>query len=234
MGKGRNSISLAGERLVKGLLRTVGLDLKWYHSHRPELWSDEGDFLELFSQIEGRTVVGRERCFMLYQWAKYASLRDGEMAEVGVYKGGTAKLISKVCAGKELHLFDTFSGMPTVDANVDDHREGDFADTSEEGVREFLGDCKNVHFHAGFFPDTAEPVKDCRFSLVYVDVDIYSSVKACLEFFYHRLTPGGVMVFDDYMSPSCAGVKKALDDFLADKKEEEISTVRSQCIMIKA
>ena len=39
----------------------------------------------------------------------------------------------------------------------------------------------------------------------YVDVDIYASVLSCCEFFFPRLNPGGVMVFDDYGLITCAG-----------------------------
>ena len=34
------------------------------------------------------------------------------MAEVGVYQGVSAKLICEAKGDKELHLFDTFEGLP--------------------------------------------------------------------------------------------------------------------------
>ena len=41
----------------------------------------------------------------------------GDIAEVGVYKGGTAKLICMNKGDKTLHLFDTFEGIPEVFIN---------------------------------------------------------------------------------------------------------------------
>jgi O-methyltransferase len=42
-------------------------------------------------------------------------------------------------------------------------------------------------------------------------------VKECSEFFYERLVDGGVIVYDDYCSPSCPGAKLAVDEFAVGK-----------------
>ena len=48
--------------------------------------------------------------------ASYASNLLGDFAKCGVYKGGTALLLSRVMSaqGKTLHLFDGFKGLPKV------------------------------------------------------------------------------------------------------------------------
>lgn len=58
--------------------------------------------------------------YNLYQFACQTRSVPGAIAELGVYKGGTAKLLSHVLAdtGKTLHLFDTFSGMPKTDLSI--------------------------------------------------------------------------------------------------------------------
>jgi len=65
-------------------------------------------------QISGFTLVDKVRCFMIYQYAQQVTNLPGDVAEVGVYKGGTARLLAKTFerTGKTVHLFDTFSGMP--------------------------------------------------------------------------------------------------------------------------
>lgn len=163
--------------------------------------------------IKKNILVTVDRCFILYQFAKLSTQKDGEIAEVGVYKGGTARMIAKSCPEKTFHLFDTFSGMPESQRDVDFHQQGEFADTSLESVKRFLKDCQNVEFHPGLFPQTINGVKNKTFCYVHVDVDIYPSVKSCLEFFYPRLVPGGIMLFDDYQWKDTPGVKKALDEF---------------------
>ena len=123
--------------------------------------------------------------------------------------------------------------MPDVDPSVDLHKKGDFKNTSLEGVQKIFEGEKNVIFCKGFFPATVDKVHSDKFSFVYIDVDIYKSVLDSLNFFYPKLVTGGFMMFDDYMGKNTPGVKKALDEFLKDKKEIPILTTVGQCVLIK-
>jgi len=199
----------------------------------PSLIWRKREFKHLLKQIKGYTLVGKKRCYWIWLLAQYASTKKGEMAEIGVYKGGTARIIAKSCPEKKIHLFDTFTGMPEVKSEIDCHKKGDFADTSLELATDFLSDCSNVIFHPGFFPETALNLKDQEFCFVYIDVDIYSSTKDCLNYFYNKMSIGGVIVFDDYKWKACPGVKKAIDEFLKDKPERPIETEEYQCAIIK-
>ena len=51
-------------------------------------------------------------------------------------------------------------------------------------------------------------------------VGIYSSYKECLEFFYPRLSDGGLLLLDEYNDPPWPGCNKAVDQFLAEKPEK--------------
>jgi len=217
------------KKCARTVLRAAGFELRRI---RP-LWKDSAGFIEILDQIDGLTLISPDRCFMLYQFACYARNLPGELAEVGVYRGGTALLLASTCSEKILSLFDTFRGMPAVDKQIDCHRAGDFGDTSLEAVRSRLHAYSNVEFFPGFFPDTARPVEDRRFALVYVDVDIFQSTRDALAFFYPRLVPGGVMVFDDYLQPACPGVEKAIQEFLQTTANHPIQTTVNQCVLIK-
>ncbi len=200
---------------------------------RTRIWEGDREFTALFNEIAGRTLVSPDRCFMLFQFARQAAGLGGEMAEVGVYRGGTARLLARTCPERILHLFDTFSGLPPADPDIDLHRESEFADSSLEAVREYLSGLENIRLHPGTFPVSAGELGDSRFCFVHVDVDIYRSTADCLDFFYPRLLPGGVMAFDDYGWEGCPGVKKALDEFLASRPESPILTARHQCVLIR-
>jgi O-methyltransferase len=53
---------------------------------------------------------------IIYQLARQALRLPGEVAEVGVYKGGSAYLMDAIFDPDiPIHLFDTFAGMPPVD-----------------------------------------------------------------------------------------------------------------------
>lgn len=181
-----------------------------------------------------KTVVGRSSCYMLYQLAKHTHALPGDAAEVGVWRGGTTRLLSKAFSGsgKVVHAFDTFAGMPKPDPSIDFHKEGE-ARASIEEVEAYLSDCDNVRLHKGLFPDTAEPLTTQTFCFVHADCDIYTSVKACCEFFYPRLERGGVMVFDDYGYYSCLGAKKAVDEYFNDRPEYPVYFYNGQAMVIK-
>lgn len=155
---------------------------------------------------------------------------EGDIAEVGVYKGGSAKLICEVKGYRALHLFDTFEGLPDVgEIDVLFHK-GQFEASLEE-IKNHLKKYSNVYFYKGFFPATADPVKNKKFSFIHLDVDIYSSTLDCLNFFYPKMSRGGVIVSHDYIY--AAGVKKAFDDFFKDKLEPIIELSGSQCLIVK-
>jgi O-methyltransferase len=226
-------------RHVRNLLSRSGLQIQRIAAGAPAalpLWDADPIFGRLFDQLIGYTLVDKVRCFMLYQCAKNSARIAGDIAEIGVFRGGTAKLLAKTSApdGKTIHLFDTFAGMPSVDASADVHRAGDFANTSLAAVQAYLRDCSNVRLYQGIFPATAAPVEQRSFALVHIDVDIYQSVLSCCIFFYPRMEHGGMMIFDDYGFWSCPGAKKAVDEFFMDKPEVPIYLPTGQCLVIRA
>lgn len=191
----------------------------------------------------GRLTVSLDRCFTLhYLAANAARVHHGRpMAECGVYTGGTAQIIASTVSGTssqalELHLFDSFEGMP--DSSLPDrdyHEPGDFSDTSLNGVMERLAEFSNIRFHAGFMPETFAEVSDVDgYSFVHVDVDIYPSVKSCLEWFWPRMAPGGVVVFDDYgFYPYRNSARVAVDEFFENLPESPWPLPTGQAIVHK-
>lgn len=137
---------------------------------------------------------------------------EGDLAELGVYRGGSARVIAGACSGKTLHLFDTFRGLPySEDADKDPLglvTEGRFACSVDE-VRERLAGC-DVRIYPGRFSTSAMAYEHLRFCFVHVDCDLYWSALDAIEWFWPRVVPGGVMFFDDY---NCAftGVTEAVD-----------------------
>jgi len=224
--------------LTKRVLRSVGFPMHRLPLVRPPMldyYELDSPLKDIYATISGRTVVDRERVMMLRQFARAALLLPGDVAEVGVYKGGTARLLAETLrgSGKSLLLFDTFSGMPETAAGKDVHQAGDFGDTSLEQVKRFLNGCERVEFFPGLFPETAQGLSDRTFCLVHADVDIYPSTRDCCRFFYPRLVAGGILVFDDYGYLSCPGVKSAADEFFADKPETPIFLPTGQALVVK-
>lgn len=173
--------------------------------------------------------------YTVYSIARSQSKLDGDMAEVGVYQGGSAKLISEAKGNKILHLFDTFTGLPQL-SEADTHfgvkfwKKNEFNNTSEDKVTKYLSKYNNVKTYQGKFPNTSEPVQNTRFSFVHLDVDLYQSTIDSLEFFYPRLIQGGIILTHDYHSD---GVYKAFAEFFKSKQISIIELTGSQCMIIK-
>jgi len=206
-------------------------------------WHGGGRFADHIELARPFTLVSADRCHVLATLASQAAGLEGDWVEAGVYRGGTARLLVRLLDDVEpggttrLHLFDTFEGMPVTDADLDDHVEGDFADTSLEAVRDRVvqvsSDPDRVTFHPGRIPETFAGLDDLRVALAHVDVDIHRSVADCCEFLYPRLVVGGFLVFDDYGFPSCPGARRAVDDFFNDKPEVPLVLPTGQAVVFR-
>ena len=159
----------------------------------------------------------------------------GCMAEVGVYRGGTARLIREADISRSLHLFDTFEGLPELSATDTPIRSGRFhqgrCSYPLENVRKHFGDCESVHFHKGLFPATGEAVKEEVFSFVHSDVDLYSSTWGVLEFFHPRMLRGGIIVSHDFTT--ARGVREAIEEFFKDLPEPVMELAGDQAMVVK-
>ena len=180
---------------------------------------------------EKRSLLSAWEQYTIYSIARAQSKRPGAIAEVGVFRGGSAKLICEAKGDQRLLLFDTFEGLPKGhEADRGIHRRNQYA-CGLEDVQQYLAAYENVSFHKGIFPDSTTDVLEQKYSFVHFDVDLYEGTKACLEYFYPRMISGGIMVSHDY--GLLAGVEKAFDEFFADKPEEIIEQPTTQCLVVK-
>ena len=154
----------------------------------------------------------------------------GDMAEVGVAFGASAKLISEYAPSRTLHLFDTFEGLPDATEVDSPHFARGQYSSQLADVQEYLGG-RNVRFYKGLFPATAEPVKDHSFSFVHLDADLYESTIAGLRFFYPRMSPGAILICHDYLTSE--GVNAAFSEFFATKLEPVVELTGYQCMVVK-
>jgi O-methyltransferase len=181
-------------------------------------------------RVDTQMILLDPEAYNIYAAATRTTKILGAIAEVGVFRGGSARLICEAKGNRQLLLFDTFAGMP--ETGEDDPR---FARGVLVGplpnVQAYLAEFPNVFFHQGFFPDSAAGLEEMRFSFVHLDVDIYQSTVSCLEWFYPRLNRGAMLISHDY--PVAEGVRKAFDEFLGDKPECLIELSETQAAFIK-
>lgn len=177
-------------------------------------------------------LLENNEAYQIYMALRNTAKLGGHVAEVGTYRGGSARLIGEYKGNRPLHLFDTFEGLPKTSA-IDNSKfsEGKFG-SNVEAVRRYLSGIEGVNLYKGLFPQTAEPIRDKRFSFVHLDADIYQSTKDALEFFYPRMVKGGIIISHDYRNSR--GVAKAFDDFFAEKPEPLIELSGTQVLVSRA
>ena len=119
---------------------------------------------------------------------------NGEILDLGVYKGGSTRQLAKTYPNKIIHGFDSFEGLPEDWSHVP---KGAFGDV--KGVLPDMPD--NVKLYKGWFDDSlpiwVENVKPETISLLRVDCDIYSSTKTIFETLGKFLKPGSWICFDE-------------------------------------
>jgi hypothetical protein len=192
---------------------------------------------QIIRRVKPWTMTNPTRLFALIVATRYVAAHGipGDYVECGVWRGGStqaAALAFLECgvSDRDLHLFDTFEGMPEP-TERDRHHGGRLASemlaeserTSSvwavaglEDVREGMHAIgyphERIHFHPGRVEDTIPAQAPERIAILRLDTDWYESTRHELEHLYHRVSSGGVIVFDDYGYWQGAG--EAVDEFL--------------------
>lgn len=143
---------------------------------------------------------------------------EGEVAELGVYKGKFASEINRLFPSKKLYLFDTFEGFNSKDVNIENShgyskaKIGDFSDTNMELVKNHLPYKEQAIFIKGYFPESVKEELP-SFCFVSLDTDLYKPTYEGLKVFYPKLVKGGMIIIHDYNSTQFSGVKEAVREF---------------------
>lgn len=158
----------------------------------------------------------------------------GNIAECGVWKGGSARLLSTIFKDKKVYLFDSFRGFIKDDILPNHYNKGSFSDTSLENVKEYLSDKTNCIFCPGWFPETISCIKEEneKFCFIHLDMDHYQSTIHALNFFWNKLSTNGAILFDDWKNHCCPGIEKAIEDFFK-YIDYDIKTIKNMCAIYK-
>jgi O-methyltransferase len=218
----------------------------------PADYDDEAK--QIITTVRPYTMTSNEKLYALVTAVRYVvdAGIEGDLVECGVWRGGSMHavartLLAKGVTDRDLHLFDTFSGMtePTerdVSLHVgksaselletSDRTSHTWAVASREDVEEGLAtlDYPQERFHLveGPVEETIPGGAPQRIALLRLDTDWYESTRHELEHLYDRLAPGGVLIIDDY--GSWQGSKEATDEFIAglDRKPLMVRAGRSR------
>ena len=205
-------------------------------------WEDDESFNQLLSRIEGKTLVSKYCLYELWSLAGQLAKVQGDVIEVGTWKGGSGCLIASKFAQENInvtsYLCDTFDGVVKAGENDTFYKNGEHADSSPEEVTalaETLGVGNSIKILKGIFPDeTGTELKDKKFRLCHVDVDTYQGTKEVTEWVWERLSIGGVIVYDDCGSMNCPGVSRFVAEQMKNTDRFTIYNLNGHAVTIKS
>lgn len=161
----------------------------------------------------------------LYQCLRYICTRriPGDIAEFGVYKGGTTTFIAaclKKLGSKATVLgFDTFTGFPGRASVLDMHASPDDEFHDFEAVQAHCQLYDNIRLIIGNIADTYTELQGHSLALSFFDTDNYSATRVALPLAAEVTVPGGIIAFDHYHSPawpSTIGERMAAQEVLGE------------------
>jgi O-methyltransferase len=208
----------------------------------PADYDDESK--EIIKAVRPYTMTGPDKLYALIQAVRYVTRHriPGDIVECGVWRGGSMQAAARslIAAGdtsRDLHLFDTYEGMPPPsdrDTRRSDERSAEellAAESPEnskvwavatledvqQGFAQVPYPAEKVHFVQGKVEDTIPGHAPGQISILRLDTDWYESTRHELEHLYPRLSPGGVLLLDDY--GYWEGAREAVDEFLEETGE---------------
>ena len=205
-------------------------------------WFTDEDYKSVWMNYPETNNYIHERKFTLFNIARSLKHIPGDIAECGVFRAGSSFLMLTASDDpsniKHFHGFDSFEGLSEPkdkDKVHNDHtfiwEKNDMAVGENIAKANLEGFKDRVTLYKGWIPERFDEVKDKKFSLVHIDVDLYEPTKQSLEFFGPRVQPGGMIVCDDYGSEACPGAKKAMDEYAAKHNNYVIHLTTGQGII---
>ena len=143
----------------------------------------------------------------------------------------------KMLNNSKLHLFDSWGPMKKTDLiesefdSIDRYSELEL-NVTKRNLKEYEN---QIVYHKGYIPEVFYQLPNPPDSIVYMHVDLNSTKPtiASLEFFFPKLIPGGVILFDDYGWNNHKDTKHAVDDFFKDKPGILMQLPTSQAIYFR-
>jgi len=139
-------------------------------------------------------------------WAiQQARTTPGDFIELGVFRGHTtlfcAEYVEFFHWPKRWLLYDTFEGIPEDQLDPGWARANSSAyhgTFSYEEVRERFSQFANIEVIRGRVPEVLVGTAPERIAFAHIDLNNSSAEIAALDFLFDRLSPGGVILLDDY------------------------------------
>lgn len=170
-------------------------------------------------------VDTRELQVILQELEKALSSQiDGDIVEFGCYEGTTSlfmqRVITSTNTSKTLHVYDSFTGLPkksTEDMSPigEQFKQGELRANKKNLIKHFQhAGLPMPTIHKCWFNELNNDDLPKQIAFAFLDGDFYNSILDSLRVIEDRLSPGAVIVIDDYQSEQLPGVAKAVHNWL--------------------
>ena len=182
-------------------------------------------------------------------WAASAAARvPGHFVECGVNAGFVSSAIMQrldwAKIGKRFYLIDTFSG-PILSQYSREEIDGGRGRVAEEAiakgayvtdlerVRANYAEWPNVEIVQGAVPGVLPSLGIDRVAFLHIDMNCAYPERAALEYFWDRLAPGAMVLFDDYAYFDNDALAEAIDSAAESLGAEVLSLPTGQGLIVK-
>jgi hypothetical protein len=213
---------------------------------------DEPDFAKAYATVRGNhiydsydsphTVAWRLNTLV---WAARGALHvDGDFVECGVFKGDMSwtilSILGEALKDRTFYLYDSFEGLLPSDDVYPGHV--DFIEFANKiygdpeiytsVVQRFAGN-PNVKVIKGFLPDSLSQGAPERIAFLHLDLNAAMPEVAVMGALFDRITPGGIIVYDDYGWFVCEQQRLAADKFAASRNHKILELPTGQGLLVK-
>ena len=163
--------------------------------------------------------------------SKNSSQKEMNFAECGVCDGLTIYFAVKACEllnmDKKIYLYDAWENLENDNLRF----KYDYLniDIKKKNLKNFN---KDLIFNKGLIPSIFQKAENpTQINWLHIDLNSSEATQSSLDFFFERLIPGGVIIFDDY--GGFKNTRKIIDGFFNNKKGHFTNYPTGQGIFIK-
>jgi O-methyltransferase len=182
-------------------------------------------------------------------WAANQALGvEGDFVECGVYKGDISWVLTEMVDlghhGRTMYLYDTFAGFSSNYSSSNDFPDTPHffetaqADYSQAGLCESViarfANKPYVRVVKGVVPDILNDISPDKIALLHLDMNSPGPERGALDRLYDKISPGGVLVFDDYGWTIFRRQKESADAFMQSRGLTILELPTGQGLAIKS
>lgn len=178
-------------------------------------------------------------------WAGQQALQvEGDFVECGVNLGVLSRTVADfldfAALPRTFWLYDTFRGIPPEQMSATEaaglgawHNRHNYTEDVFDRAAQRFARFPNARLVRGRVPDTLAEQAPERVAFLHIDMNIVQPEIAAAEFFWPRLSPGGVIILDDYGFAGHEEQMIAFQDFAADRDLLVLPLPTGQGLIIK-